>query len=341
MPTYYYYVYYYYHHPLTCSPPWRTGMRSNGALTDDIKITQATGNLGKYILKALQQAQPAFQSIRVLTRSAASASTAVQGPGIEIREVDYSSHESLVAALQGMDAVVSAIGTESVAGQEAIVDAAAEAGVRFFVPSQFGLADTHPLLQRDFPIFADKNRVQERLERYRAEGRLEYALVFVGLWLDWGLRSGFLLDLARRRVALWDGGERPISFTTLESISQAVVAVLSGHAGEEGRGTEVRVKDINLSQRRLYELATEVVGPDGWEVKTLDTAKAKEVASEKLARGTATLDDIYAFVYRAATAEEYGQPWKPEEDDSERMGLQPWTEEDVKDLIRRIIDEKQ
>ncbi|KAL2150991.1 hypothetical protein VTH82DRAFT_6089 [Thermothelomyces myriococcoides] len=286
-----------------------------------VALIGATGNLGKYILKALQQAQPAFQSIRVLTRSAASASTAVQGPGIEIREVDYSSHESLVAALQGMDAVVSAIGTESVAGQEAIVDAAAEAGVRFFVPSQFGLADTHPLLQRDFPIFADKNRVQERLERYRAEGRLEYALVFVGLWLDWGLRSGFLLDLARRRVALWDGGERPISFTTLESISQAVVAVLSGHAGEEGRGDRV--------------------GPDGWEVKTLDTAKAKEVASEKLARGTATLDDIYAFVYRAATAEEYGQPWKPEEDDSERMGLQPWTEEDVKDLIRRIIDEKQ
>ncbi|KAL2168333.1 hypothetical protein VTG60DRAFT_7377 [Thermothelomyces hinnuleus] len=291
-----------------------------------VALIGATGNVGKFILKALQQAQPAFRTITLLARSAKSAS-ALQGPGIQIREVDYSSRASLVAALQGVDAVVSAIGTHSVSDQEAIVDAAVEAGVRFFVPSQFGLADTHPLLKRDFPIFADKNRVQAQLERYRADGRLDYALVFVGLWLDWG------------RARLWDGGERPISLTTLESIGKAVVGVLEGKAGE-GK-TEVRIKDINLSQRRLYELAAEVVGRDGWEVTTLDTAKAKAVASEKLARGTATLDDIYAFVYRAATAEEYGQPWKPEEDDSERLGLRPWTEEDVKDLIRKIVGEEQ
>ncbi|AEO59570.1 hypothetical protein MYCTH_2128639 [Thermothelomyces thermophilus ATCC 42464] len=86
---------------------------------------------------------------------------------------------------------------------ETIVDAAVEAGVRFFVPSQFGLADTHPLLQRYFPIF-------------------------VGLWRDWGVRGGFILDLDRKRARL---------------IGKAVVGVLEGKAGE-GK-TEVRIKDVD------------------------------------------------------------------------------------------------
>jgi hypothetical protein len=288
--------------------------------------------VGALILKALREAQPAFQSITLLTRSAKSAS-AFQGPNIQIKEVDYSSRESLVAALTGVDAAVSAIGTKFVDDQKTIIDAAVEAGVKFFIPSEFGLANTHPLLQRDFSIFEDKNRIQAHLENYRQRGKIDYALIFVGLWLDWGI-EGFILDVENKKVGLWDGGERPISMTTMASIGKAVLGVLEGKAGDK---REVRVKDINISQRRLYELAAEVVGKDGWEVKTVDTARAKAVASEKLSQGTATLDDIYAFVYRASTAPEYGQPWKPEEDDSESVGLRAWTEDDVRNLIRDVV----
>ncbi|KAL2192615.1 hypothetical protein P885DRAFT_81991 [Corynascus similis CBS 632.67] len=304
-----------------------------------VAIIGATGNVGSVILKALQEAEPAYRSITLLTRSAASASALPRSPNVQVREVDYSSRESLVAALNGIDAVVSAIGTRSVDDQKGIIDAAVEAGVRFFIPSQFGLADTHPLLVRDFPgIFADKNRIQSQLEHYQREGRIDYALVFVGLWLDWGM-EGFILDVKNKRVGLWDGGQRPISMTTLESIGKAVAGVLEGKVQRNNR--EVRVKDIIITQRRLYELAAEVVGADGWDVTTVDTARAKAVATERLREGTATLNDIYAFVYRASTAEEYGQPWKPEEDDSETLGLRTWTEDDVKGLIRTVVAAEQ
>jgi hypothetical protein len=232
---------------------------------------------------------------------------------------------------------VSAIGTKFVDDQKTIIDAAVEAGVKFFMPSEFGLANTHPLLQRDFPIFADKNRIQAHLEGYRQQGKIDYALLFVGLWLDWGIQ-GFILDVKNKTVGLWDGGERPISMTTMASIGKAVVGVLEGKV--KGK-REVRVKDINIPQKRLYELAAEVVGKDRWQVKTVDTARVAAVASEKLRQGTATLDDIYAFVYRASTAEQYGQPWKPEEDDSESIGLRIWTEDDVRDLIRKVVAGKQ
>ncbi len=297
---------------------------------------QATGNVGALILQALQGAQPPFQSITVLTRSVRSG-PAVHSPNVRFKVVDYSSRESLVAALTGVDAVVSAIATQFIDAEKTIIDAAIETGVRFFIPSEFGLANTHLLLQRDFPIFADKNRIQAHLESLRQQGKVDYALIFVGMFLDWGM-EGFLLDVKNKKVGLWDGGERPISMTTMASIGKAVVGVLEGKVKDK---REVRVKDVNISQKRLYELVAEVDGKDGWEVTTVDTARAKAVASEKLSQGTAGLDDIYAFVYRAATAEEYGQPWKPEEDDSESVGLQSWTEDDVRGLIRKVVDSKQ
>jgi hypothetical protein len=182
------------------------------------------------------------------------------------------------------------------------------------------------------PIFQDKWAVQDVLENYRQQGKIDYALLFVGLWLDWGMK-GFVLDVKGRKVELWDGGERPVSMTTTTSIGKAVVGVLEGRV----KGKEVRVKDINISQRRLYELAAEVVGQEGWNVKTMDTAEITARGREKLSQGTATLDDIYAFVYRAATAPEYGQPWKPDEDDSDSVGLKTWTEDDVRELVRKVV----
>lgn len=302
-------------------------------LTDE---TQGTGNVGRLILQAVREAQPPFQSITVLTRSAGSEVEA-SGPTIRVRTVDYSSRDSILASLKGIDAVVSAIATQSVETQMGIIDAAVDAGVKFFIPSEFGLANTHPLLRRDFPIYADKTTIQDHLENLRRQGKIDYALIFVGLFLDWGM-SGFVIDVKRKKVSFWDDGERPISMTTMASIGKAVVGVLEGKV--QGK-REVRVKDINISQKRLYELATEVVGKDGWEVKTINTAQAKAIASERLAKGTAGLDDIYAFVYRASTAEEYGQPWKPDEDDSESVGLRSWSEDDVKNLIRKIAGLKE
>jgi hypothetical protein len=283
------------------------------------------------ILRALREAQPPFTSITVLTRSAKSNAVAV-GPNVHVKTIDYSSRDSLVDAFAGVDAVVSAIATQSVDTQKDIVDAAVDAGVKFFIPSEFGLANTHPLLQRDFPNFGDKTVIQQHLESYRLQGKIDYALVFVGLFLDWGM-DGFIIDVKGKKVGLWDGGQRPISMTTMASIGKAVVGVLEGKVPGK---REVRVKDINISQKRLYELAVEIVGKDGWEVKTVDTARAMEVASKKLKEGTASLEDIYSFVYRASSAEEYGQPWAPEEDDSESVGLPVWTENDVKDLIREV-----
>lgn len=66
-------------------------------------------------------------------------STATFPPDVVVKKVDYQSVESLTAALEGQDAVVSTIATVAVGGQTPLVDAAIAAKVKRFIPSEFGI----------------------------------------------------------------------------------------------------------------------------------------------------------------------------------------------------------
>ena len=53
-------------------------------------------------------------------------------------QVDYSNHESVKHALSGVDVVISTVPVEALDIQGKIAEAAKEAGVKLFVPSEFG-----------------------------------------------------------------------------------------------------------------------------------------------------------------------------------------------------------
>lgn len=190
----------------------------------------------------------------------------------------------------------------------------------------------------DFNAFDGKRAVQKHLIKLKDQGKIDYTLVFVGLWIDVTGLGGFVIDVKNKRQEVWDGGEHPISLTSTASIAKAVVAILEGKAAGK---TEVRIKDIDLSQRRLRELSAEVVGRDGWELTHLDTEDRTNTARQRFRDGTKTVDDHYSFVKRGAGAPGYGIPWTPEEDDSAALGLKKWTESDVVDFIRRYVEGKE
>lgn len=240
----------------------------------------------------------------------------------------------LTAALAGIDAVVSAVPTPAALAQKPIIDAAVAAGVRMFIPSEYGLDSTGARINADFPSWRAKSAVAAYLADLKSQNKMDYALVMVGLFLDWGM-EGIILDLRGKRVQLWDGGETAVSLTTVGEIAKAVVGVLEGRHGEK---VELRVKNVNISQRRLYELATGVVGKEGWTVTELDTAAAVEAARENIARGVP--DRSYAFLKRAVADGTYGSVWKPEEDDSEMMGSKAFTEDDVVEVMRKMVGQK-
>lgn len=99
-----------------------------------ITIPQGAGFVGKYILKEL--VDQGFQ-VTVLSRGQKQDDFP---KGVTVKQVNYDDIESLKTALSGQDAVVSAIGSSALgAQQQTLADAAYAAGVKRFIPSEFGV----------------------------------------------------------------------------------------------------------------------------------------------------------------------------------------------------------
>ncbi|KAI1181831.1 NmrA-like domain-containing protein [Nemania serpens] len=150
----------------------------------NVIVLGATGNLGPHILSALLAA--GF-SVKVLSRNQLSAS-AVVSTGVEVLQSDYS-FESLVDAFKGQHAVISTVTTSTVQQQLKIIDAAAAAKVKRFLPSEFG-SDTS--VDDDDAIEAflkDKQEVVRYLRTKESEG-LSWTALCPGAWVDWMLEEG-------------------------------------------------------------------------------------------------------------------------------------------------------
>ena len=107
-----------------------------------IALASATGLLGKPFVSALLNAD---QAVLILTRQGStSTSTLPQSPLITVKEVDYKSIDFLKAALQGIDVVISTLAAVGLGDQLNLVNAAFDAGVKRFIPSEFGSDTSKP-----------------------------------------------------------------------------------------------------------------------------------------------------------------------------------------------------
>ncbi len=98
-----------------------------------IANSQKKGLLGSAVVDQLAAAGFA---VTVLTRNRSSLKDLPSG--IEAVEVDYNSVESLANALRGQDVIVTTTSAEALSNQKPIIDAAIAAGVKRFIPSDFG-----------------------------------------------------------------------------------------------------------------------------------------------------------------------------------------------------------
>ncbi|EIN03739.1 NAD(P)-binding protein [Punctularia strigosozonata HHB-11173 SS5] len=256
-------------------------------MASKVAVAGATGNIG---LPVVQQLVAAKFDVVVLSRSDNPSGLPA---GVTVRKVDYDSVE-LTAALQGVDAVVSAVASAALAGQTKIIDAAVAAGVKRFLPSEFGNDLQHPAV-RAVPAFAPKVAVQEYLKKVVAESDLTYTIVSTGPFLDWGLYAGFLVgSLEERKVEIYDGGHQEFSATTLPTLGRGVVAVLQ-HL-EETKNRAVYFHEAVVSQSKLLGIAKELTPGETWEVTESKSADLKARADEKLAKGIFDMEVAISLV---------------------------------------------
>ena len=102
--------------------------------------------------------------------------------GVTAIKCDYT-HESLVAAFTGQDAVICTVATSNLTGQRRMIDAAVEAGVKRFIPSEFGF-DTED--NRTLEVAPCTIMKKDPVEYLKArEDKISWTSIVNGLWLEW------------------------------------------------------------------------------------------------------------------------------------------------------------
>jgi hypothetical protein len=251
---------------------------------------------------------------------------------VSVAPVDYDSLDSLVTALRGQDAVVSTLAAVALSKQLLLVEAAAEAGVKRFIPSDFGSNTVHPKAAA-LPAFGDKVAVQKALEERAAQpGGLTYTIVINGPFLDWGLLVGFVLGVKERHARLYDGGDRLFSTTTLATIGKAVAAVL--RKPDETKNRAVYVQDTATTLKALYEKGKKATPGEEW---TEEVVKIDDLLAEGWAELNKDRPDPGKFVMKFVTAAIWGEGYGAhfEKTDNELLGIKELTEEELQELVNR------
>lgn len=137
-------------------------------------------NIGFHIVQALSNDKEF--TVTVLARKSSKSSFPSNVRVVRVKD-DFP-QAALVDALRGQDVVISAVGPEAKKTEYKLVDAAIEAGVKRFFPSEYGLDNSDPKPAALTPIFGVKHEMQHHLHSKEKEG-LTWTSVATGMWLDW------------------------------------------------------------------------------------------------------------------------------------------------------------
>ncbi|KAL5513171.1 hypothetical protein ACEPAH_3569 [Sanghuangporus vaninii] len=183
------------------------------------------GVIGKYIVDALIEKKDAgvISSVAVLSRSA-NTHKDLASKGAKVVAVDYNSAFSIQSALSGVDVVISTIGNDNLEVQDNLVLAAKAAGVKLFVPSEFGFPSDEPSAD----IWGAK---YEKKQRLKNELHLPYTAFYTGLYPDFVFARGFSetmgFDFVKGEFKIPGTGSVAISWTHRVDIGRYLAHTLT------------------------------------------------------------------------------------------------------------------
>ena len=244
---------------------------------------------------------------------------------VTVKAVDYESLDSLTSALKGQDAVVSTIGSAGLKQQLLLAESAAKAGVKRFLPSEFG-SNTLNEKASALPVYEHKVEVQNALKEHATSSGMSYTLVLTGPFLDWGIKVGFLMNVKTKSITLYDSGDRVFSVTTLPSVGKAVVSVLNKLDATKNRA--VHVQDTAITLKGLLAKGKKAAGSEGWteEVVAVDDVLAK--AWEERKKGSVSM---FNFLIPAIFGEGYGSHFQKL--NNELLGMKGLSDDEIQAVV--------
>ncbi|KAL3464537.1 NAD(P)-binding protein [Aspergillus heterothallicus] len=287
------------------------------------------GTLGSIILDELLNAQ---FNVTVLTRSGSISTTTPLPAAVAVKQVDYSSFESLKSALQGHDVVISTLTPSAIPLQKPIIDASIAVGVRRFVPADYGAICSDPSGEaQKLPCHAAAVEIQNYLRE--RESKIEHTIFAVGAFLERIFTMPVVVDFAHRAARLYDGGVHAFSASRTSTVAKAVVGAIL--VPDETRNRVVRVHDTVLTQLKVYDLARKWTAGEEWSETSLSAAEELDRTFQSLQKNfdPALFPPMFLAAFLSGR---YGAAYRAEELDNKLLGLELMSDEEVEKFGREL-----
>ncbi|GJC97933.1 isoflavone reductase [Colletotrichum higginsianum] len=277
-----------------------------------VTLVGASGNVGVGVLPQLLKSD---LDVTILSRQGSSATFP---DGAKVIKSDYSA-ESLEKVLKGQDAVVSMLPIMALEEQTKIAEAAIKAGVKRFIPSDYG-SDTTPK-KAHLEWLATK------------EAQISWTTINTGIFFDWGLKQGMTgFDLANKTVTLVDGGKTRFTASNMAQVGRAIVSVL--HHPVETKNQMVFVESFTTTQAEILAVLEKLTGQT-WKVNEVGSQAIREDGFAKFSKGDYVGGGsavIMALVLGEGGLEDHtnvkGGIW------NQRLGLES---ESVEETVREVL----
>ncbi|CAK5266020.1 unnamed protein product [Mycena citricolor] len=264
------------------------------------------GTLGGPILAALA-AQP---SVKVILLSRTASKKAPENVQV-VQVPSYDDVPAVTAALKAhnVEVIVSTVTTEAISAQAPLVDAAKQAGIKLFVPSEFGTS-TEGYTEGPF---AEKNKIIEKLK----SAGVPYLRIFNGLFIEfvtWTVNY----NAEAKKLYVVGKSEGTVSATSIGDVAGFVAHVLTHQPRSVLENQIVRIEGDRIAGYRSLGALF------GAEVETVETLEGEmadlkvflmSVADQGLAttgRGVKGVSDEVAS--KSGNALWAGHQWKTVKD---------------------------
>jgi hypothetical protein len=209
--------------------------------------------------------------------------------------------------------------------QEAIIEACIKAGVKRYVPADWGSVTTDPKAQ-SLPMNYPVVKVQKSLKQMADKGLIEYTIFSVGAFLDYLLDFPFILDVKTSSIRIFDDGEHPFSSTSVHSIGKAVAGALN--APEATKNRNLFIHDIVLTQAKVLAIVKKYSPPTiQWTETRVNAQQGLEQALQNVEKNPTDFRLIFPLLQAVLLSGKYCAAYL--EVDNELVGLPLLTDEEL------------
>ncbi len=216
-------------------------------------LAGATGNLGGRIARALLERGA---NLRAIVRHSSDPNKVeeLRKQGAAIAEVDFNSLPEVTGACSGGSCVISALSglrEVIVETQTSLLDAAVNAGVPRFIPSDFSIDFTKlpPGTNRNLDL---RREFHERLDK----APIAATSILNGMFTDLLTGQAPIILFKLNRVVYWEDADQRLDFTTMDDTAEFTAAAALDHSSPRF----LRIAGDQMSARGLMEVASEVTG---------------------------------------------------------------------------------